>query len=186
MIVQDNDGRRIKICGPETKASLDDFAADAEVFGINFKVGTLMPHLPPGNLLNDTLKLPEASSRSFWLKGSAWQFPDYDHADTFADWLIRDGLLVRDPVVTAVLAGKTPNLSPRAVQYRFLAVTGLTQRTIGQIQRARRAAALLERGVSIHDTVYQASYCDQPHLTRALKHFMGQTPAQLGRETTQM
>jgi AraC-like DNA-binding protein len=29
------------------------------------------------------------------------------------------------------------------------------------------------------DVVYEAGYFDQPHLTRALKHFIGQTPAQI-------
>ncbi|MCL4303751.1 MAG: hypothetical protein KJ077_49150 [Anaerolineae bacterium] len=29
------------------------------------------------------------------------------------------------------------------------------------------------------DVVYQAGYADQPHLTRSLKHFVGQTPAQI-------
>jgi Helix-turn-helix domain len=184
LLIKDIDKPRIKMFGPETKATPGDFTADAEVLGINFNVGTYMPHLPPGNLLNDNLKLPEASSQSFWLKGSAWQFPDFDNADTFADWLLRDGLIVHDPVVTAVLGGETPDLSPRSLQYRFLGVTGLTQRTILQIHRAKQAAALLTRGVSIPDTVHEVGYCDHPHLTRSLKHFMGQTPAQLLQATT--
>jgi AraC-like DNA-binding protein len=64
------------------------------------------------------------------------------------------------------------------VQYHFLHATGLTYRKIQQITRARRAYALLEQGVSILDTVYEAGYADQPHLTRSLKRFFGQTPAQ--------
>ncbi len=35
--------------GRETKASEADFPADAEFFGITFKLGTFMPHLPLGN-----------------------------------------------------------------------------------------------------------------------------------------
>jgi Helix-turn-helix domain len=179
LLIKDCDEPRIKMFGPETKATPGDFNANAEVLGINFKPGTFMPHLPPGKLVNDNLKLLEASSQSFWLKGSAWQFPTYDDADTFATWLLRDGIVVRDPVVAAVLRGDVPSVSPRSLQYRFLGVTGLTQRTILQIHRAKCAAALLARGVSIPDTVHEAGYCDQPHLTRSLKHLMGQTPAQL-------
>ncbi|HEV8194086.1 MAG TPA: AraC family transcriptional regulator [Ktedonobacterales bacterium] len=41
------------------------------------------------------------------------------------------------------------------------------------------ATALLEQGVPISDVIYQAGYFDQPHLTRSLKRFMGQTPAQI-------
>jgi AraC-like DNA-binding protein len=33
--------------------------------------------------------------------------------------------------------------------------------------------------MSIPDTMYELGYFDQPHLTRALKHFVGFTPAQL-------
>jgi methylphosphotriester-DNA--protein-cysteine methyltransferase len=67
------------------------------------------------------------------------------------------------------------------VQYRFLHATGLTQSTVYQIERARRAAALLQQGMPILDTVFEAGYFDQAHLTRSLKRFMGQTPAQLVR-----
>ncbi len=45
--------------------------------------------------------------------------------------------------------------------------------------RARHARTLLQQGISILDTVEQAGYADQPHLTRSLKRFMGQTPAQI-------
>ncbi len=48
-----------------------------------------------------------------------------------------------------------------------------------KLDRARQAADLLAQGVSILDTVDQAGYADQPHLTRSLKHFIGQTPAQI-------
>ena len=70
-------------------------------------------------------------------------------------------------------------MSLRAVQYRILRSTGLSQRTIRQIERARYATTLLKHGVSIFDTVYEAGYSDQPHLTRSLKHFIGHTPAEI-------
>jgi hypothetical protein len=62
--------------GPETKASEADFPADAEFFGITFKLGTFMPHLPVRTLLDrQDATLPEASSNFFWLHGSAWELP---------------------------------------------------------------------------------------------------------------
>jgi AraC-like DNA-binding protein len=125
------------------------------------------------------LNLPEATSRSFWLNGSAWEFPDYENADTFVDWLIRDSLLVYDPVVEAVLKGQPVDLSLRSVQRRFLQATGLSHNTLYQIERARYATTLLMQGMSILDTVFQAGYFDQPHLTRSLRHFIGMTPAQI-------
>ena len=47
---------------------------------------------------------------------------------------------------------------------------------------ARYAVLLLQQGTSILETVHLAGYFDQPHLTRALKLWVGQTPLQLLRE----
>jgi AraC-like DNA-binding protein len=165
--------------GPETKASSALIPEYAEFFGIKFKLGTFMPHLPASKLVDNGVNLPDATSKTFWLNGSAWQFPDFDNADTFVDRLVRDGLLLREPIVEAALQGQLKALSLRSVQRRFLRTTGLTHNTIFQIERAHRAAELLEQGISILDTVDQAGYADQPHLTRALKHLIGQTPAQI-------
>lgn len=181
MVVTKRNGKTtLTVRGPETKATPAECPADAEFFGIIFKYGTFMPHLPVRNLLDrNDATLPEATSKSFWLKGSAWQFPDFENADTFIARLGREGLLVREPVVEAVLQNRPLELSLRSIQRRFLHATGLTRGTLDQIERARQAATLLEQGVSIADVVFQAGYADQPHLTRSLKHFMGQTPAQL-------
>jgi methylphosphotriester-DNA--protein-cysteine methyltransferase len=37
----------------------------------------------------------------------------------------------------------------------------------------------LQQGKSILDTVHEAGYFDQAHMTKALKYFMGQTPTQI-------
>ena len=169
--------------GPETKATPMDYTwAGAEFLGIDFKLGAFLPHFPPGKLLNQNdVNLPEAGSRSFWLHGSAWQFPTFENADTFVNRLIQERLLLHDPVVDAVVQGRPHDLSLRAAQYRFVRATGLSHRMVQLIERARYAATLLEQGVSITDTVYEAGYFDQPHLTRSLKRFLGQTPAQIAR-----
>ncbi len=123
--------------------------------------------------------LPGAARQSFWLNGSAWQFPDYDNVETFVDRLVREDVLVRDPVVNAVLQEHPPAMASRTLRHHFLQATGLTQSHIRQFDRAQRAAALLRQGVSILDTVYEAGYYDQPHLTRSLKQFIGHRPAQI-------
>ena len=166
--------------GPETRATPLPYRwVGAEWLGIEFKVGTFMPHLPP-RIVRDRkdANLPEASSKSFWLYGSAWEFPTFENADTFVERMVREGLLVRDSVVDAVLQGEHPALTPRSIQYRFLQATGVSYKTIQQIERAHHAASLLAKGVSILDTVYDAGYADQAHLTRSLKRFLGKTPAQ--------
>ncbi len=184
MVVTRHNGKiTLTVRGPETKATPLYCSVQAEWFGIIFKFGTFMPHLLASDLVDGAVDLPEAACTSFWLHGSAWQFPDYDNADTFVDRLVREDLLVRDPIVEAVLRGEPQALSPRSIQRRFLRATGLTQDSIRQIERARYATTRLQQGVSILDTVDQAGYADQAHLTRSLKHFIGKTPAQIIRKT---
>jgi hypothetical protein len=171
--------------GPETKASKADFPADAEFFGITFKLGTFMPHLSVKNLLDrQDATLPGASSKSFWLHGSAWELPTFENGDVFVDRLIRQGILVRDPVVEAAIQGHTPDMSIRSLQYRFLQATGLTHKTIQQIERARSAVSLLEQGTPILETALELGYFDQAHLTNSMKRFIGKTPAQIAQKST--
>lgn len=183
VVINDGTQTQVIVRGPETKATpLPVQSVGVEYFGITFATGAFIPRLPPSALVDHTdVNLPEASNQSFWFDGATWQIPTYENADTFVKRLIRENLLVRDPVVEAVLAGRSPDVSTRSVQYRFLQATGLTQSTIHQIKRARQAAALLARGVSILDVVHGVGYADQPHLTRALKRYVGQTPAQIAR-----
>ena len=171
----------VTVRGPEIRATPAYGPSGAEFFGIILRSGAFMPDLPAKMVMDrHDVNLPEAASNSFWLKGSAWQFPEFENVDTFVNRLIREGLLVYEPIVGAVLQGQPINdITPRSVQRRFSQATGLTQSYMRQIDRARYAAMLLKQGVSILDTVYQAGYFDQPHLTRSLKHFIGFTPAQL-------
>lgn len=183
VVVKHEDKLTLHVRGPETQASQAEFHLDYEFLGINFKFGTYMPHLSPKTIIDrQDLVMPEVASRTFQLNSSSWEFPTFENADTFVGRLVREGILAYEPVVNEVLQGQPTDYSPRAVQYRFLHATGLTQSTVHQIQRARRAKALLIQGKPILDTVYEAGYFDQAHLTRSLKRFMGQTPTQLGDE----
>jgi AraC-like DNA-binding protein len=166
--------------GPETQATPAYNPAEAEFLGVLFKPGVFMPSFPARTVRDrQDLTLPKATDRSFWLNGSAWQFPTYENVDTFIDRLVCEGLLIRDPIVGEVSKGQPVEMSLRTVQRRFLQATGLTQNTLYQINRARYATSLLKEGMSILDTVHAAGYFDQPHLTRSLKHFIGLTPAQI-------
>ena len=155
------------------------YESNLDFFAVKFKAGTYMPHLPVTNFMDTVVTLPDATGKSLWLNGSAWQFPNYDNVEIFVDKLVREGLLVRDDVVDAVLQEQPLELSPRSVQRRFLYSTGLTHNSIRQIARARQAMSLLQNGAPIIDVVHEAGYADQPHMTRSLKHFVGQTPAQI-------
>jgi AraC-like DNA-binding protein len=170
----------LSIRGPETTAAPVNYPAEAEFFGIVFKHGAFMPHLPAVNLLTRQDEvLAAAAGKGFWLHGSTWEIPTFENADTFIERLVKNDLLALEPVVEAVLENRPLDLSPRTIQRRFLRATGLTQGTFVQIDRAQQAVALLEKGLTIADAVFQAGYADQPHLTRSLKRFTGRTPAQI-------
>ncbi|HEX2620223.1 MAG TPA: helix-turn-helix transcriptional regulator, partial [Phototrophicaceae bacterium] len=166
------------VVGPLTTAGVASWGGDAEILWIKFKPGTFMPHMPTKNLLDKETLMPEANSKAFWLKGSAWQVPSYDNVETFVNRLVHDEILVRDPLVNAALQNHPHDMSLRTVRHRFQQATGLSQNHIQQVERAQRAAALLRQGVSILDTVFETGYFDQPHLTRSLKQWVGHTPAQ--------
>jgi hypothetical protein len=181
LCVWTNNGKTtVTLRGPETKPTTVLCPPDTYFLGIVFKLGTIMPHLPASHLVDKDLHLPEATSKTFYLKGSAWQFPDFENADTFVERMVREELLVKESVVDTALQGvPLKDVSLRSVQRRFAKVTGLSHAAIHQIERARLATILLKEGVSILDTVEMAGYADQPHLTRSLKRYIGLTAAQL-------
>lgn len=181
VITHEQGGITITVMGAETQASIAPIPENADFMGIVFQHGVFMPHLTPLQLADNPIQLPLANTRSFWLGGASWQIPTYENVDVFVNRLVREGILCYDPLVGAVLDGDMPQLSARSVQRRFLRATGLTYGTLYQIERAKEAMDALVCGASILDTVERLGYADQPHLTRSLKRFMGQTPAQLTR-----
>jgi len=180
MLLLRRNGRvQVSVEGPLTKATPKAHAEGTEWLVIKFQLGTFLPSLPVRNLRDEEAVLPLVARNSFWLDGATWQFPDYDNVESFVNRLVREEVLLSDPVVKAVLQDQPQELSLRTVRRRFLLATGLTPKAIEQIERAQQAAALLEQGVSIFDAVYQAGYADQSHMTRSLKRFIGQTPAHI-------
>jgi AraC-like DNA-binding protein len=81
-----------------------------------------------------------------------------------------------------VLDGRSAAASERTVQRRFLASTGLTRGAVRQIDRARRAAVLIQEGVPTHEVVHRLGYFDHPHLARSLTRYVGRTAGQLRAE----
>ena len=118
VVTRQRGAARLTVRGPETKATTVPIPEDAEFFGIQFSVGTFMPTLRPGQLVDRALTLPQATSTSFWLNGSAWELPGPDNADAFVDRLVRAGLLVHDPVASEALRGGVDGLSRRSVERR--------------------------------------------------------------------
>jgi AraC-like DNA-binding protein len=172
-------GAQLTVRGPETHATVTAIPPDAEFFGIVFSLGTFMPAMPPTGLVDQAVTLPAATRRSVWLGGSRWEIPTPENADVFVDRLVREGLVVRDPVVAESLHADIDGFSTRTLQRRVTRATGLTRRTIRQIARAEAAVEELGRGQSAREAAAQLGYADQAHLIRSLKRFMGQTPSQV-------
>jgi AraC-like DNA-binding protein len=173
--------------GPETAATALDCPAEGEWIAIRFKIGTFMPRFLPGSLRDHKdVTLPSATGHSFWLNGSALEYPDFENAESFVKRLAKSGILSRDSLVEDTLLSRPREFSLRSVQRHFLRSTGVTYTTFRQIERARYATTLLREGVSILDVVSSLSYFDQAHLTRSLRRFIGQTPTQISEGQRQL
>src|SRR5687767_15259514 len=68
------DNTQFLVVGPWTTANPLSYVEGAEILWIKFKLGVFMTHRPVRDFVNTEMPLPEATSRSFWLKSSTWQF----------------------------------------------------------------------------------------------------------------
>ena len=96
----------LTVRGPETKATMADLPAEGEWCGVLFKLGTFMPLMRSGDLRDrNDLTLPNATKHSFWLNGSAWEFPGFENMETFVNRLVRKGLIMTDRTVEGAIRG---------------------------------------------------------------------------------
>jgi hypothetical protein len=177
----------VTVRGPETRATIIDCPPGGEWEAIRFRLGVYMPSLPTGVLLDHRdVNLPVSDDGSFELDGFRWPLLDVENAERYVHQLVRRGVLRRDPVVQNAIRGDAQPLTNRSVQRHFRDTTGITHGQFRQIERARRAAILLRDGASILDTVHEAGYFDQAHLTRSLRVLIGETPANVIRRDAQL
>ncbi len=174
------DGRaHAAVTGPETRTLTAPVPEGAFFTGIEFAVGTSLRAVATPALVDGGIGLPDTTHRTFRLDGTRWATPGPDDAEALVTRLVRSGTVVRDPLVADVLRGHHPDVSPRTVERRFRAATGLTRGAVRQIERARTAAELLAGGDPAADVVAKLDYFDEPHLARALRTFVGRTAGQL-------
>jgi methylphosphotriester-DNA--protein-cysteine methyltransferase len=108
----------------------------------------------------------------------------YDDAEAVVQRLLRAGVIVRDPMVSDVLRGWSPDVTARTIRRHFLGATGLTPGVVRQIERAREAAMLIRTGAPIADVAHDLGYYDQPHLARSMGRFIGHTASDLRHGTS--
>src|SRR5947209_11196432 len=74
IVVTKYDGKMsLTVRGPETRATpLGDCPTDREWYGILFKPGTFLHHLPARNLVNGELTMPQTSRKHVLLAGSTF------------------------------------------------------------------------------------------------------------------
>lgn len=180
LVFWEQDGRSAAaITGPESRTATAPVPEGANFTGIQFAVGTSLRSVRIPALLDAGIELSDVTRRSFWLDGGHWPTPGADDAEALVSRLVREGLLVRDPLVEAARRGERSSLSSRTLERRFRAATGLTRGAIDQIERARTAAELLAAGEQVPDVVEKLHYYDEPHLARALRRYVGRTAKQL-------
>ena len=169
----------MSVHGPESRAVATSLPPEGTWVGVRFRLGVMLQDVPIPNLVDGGIVLPEASHRSFWWKGGTWERPTYENAEGLVARLAREDLIGREPLVDDALQGGGGGVSLRTLQRRFYLATGQARRTVRQIEQARRAAVRLREGATPADVTHELGYYDQPHLTRSMRRYLGQTPAEL-------
>jgi hypothetical protein len=165
--------------GTVTKPVILHFEKDDEYIGITFKPSTFLPRFPATQMLNTGMYLPQVSKQNFWLGNSAWEIPTFDNAESFVNKLVDNGLLATDDIVDSILNDLPKAFSLRSIQRHFLRTTGITLKYFRQIQRARQASVLLQKGSTPLEAALATGYYDQSHMTNSLKKIMGKTPLEI-------
>ena len=177
----------VTLRGPVTRGALVECPPHGEWLAIRFRLGTYLPQIATMALIDhQDVQLPVLPNDRFLLSDLSWEIPSYDNAEDLVARLARAGVIARSHATDAAVEGDVDWMSQRSTQRHFRRVTGMTFSSYQQIQRARRAAALLVRGSSVLDATSAAGYFDQAHLTRSVKKLIGMTPARLARERPQL
>src|SRR5688500_5237645 len=168
----------VRLSGPSLTPTEVHYKKGNENWGVRFRQGVFLTHVPVSEVVDTTEILPMISESAFLLGGHKLGVPAYETMDEFIARLEDLGLLSEDKIVKAVLEGGSFGASKRSVQRRFGRTIGMTPAYITQIERAWRAVELLQGGTKITEVVNELGYADQAHLNRNLKRITGFTPRQ--------
>ncbi|APX34728.1 AraC family transcriptional regulator [Brachybacterium sp. P6-10-X1] len=147
-------------------------------WGVQLKAHVVLPGVSKQLLLGGEQRL-FVEAGHVTLAKHAVPFPEFADLEAFTDRLLGLDVLRCDGDVRRMLSGDDVGYSERHRQRRVRAATGLTPKQIEQLSRAREAFALLMQGVPPIVCAARCGFADQAHLTRSLRAFHGQTPAQV-------
>ncbi|MFE6734354.1 helix-turn-helix domain-containing protein [Microbacterium sp. NPDC057650] len=147
-------------------------------WGIQLKAHVVLPGISKQLLLGREQALTVEAGRVV-IRERAVPFPEYDDLGAFTDRLLELDVLRHDDDVRRMVSGDDAGYSERHRQRRVREATGLTRKRIDQLSRAREAFALLLQGMPPNECAARCGFADQAHLTRSLRVFHGQTPAQV-------
>ena len=180
LVVSDIAGRvEVSVHGPESRPGAASLPLEATWVGIRFRLGVMLQDVSVPDLVDGGIVLPDASGRSFWWRGGAWERPTYENAEGLVTRLTREELIGREPLIEDALHGRADSVSLRTLQRRFYLATGQSRRTVRRIEQARQAALGLREGATPANVTHELGYYDQPHLTRSVRRYLGLTPAAL-------
>jgi AraC-like DNA-binding protein len=166
------------LIGPSrTQRTLEVRAGD-DNWGVEFRAHVFLRRVPKLEVLGEIRRLP-TDGRFFELAGVRFPVPTYDGMETLVEAMAGQGVLAGPPELARALAGEDAGYSERQLQRRFSAEVGLGRKQVEQLQRARRAYALLQQGRSLAEAAHEAGYADQAHLTRSFRLIAGRTPASI-------
>jgi AraC-like DNA-binding protein len=166
------------LIGPSLAPRELEVHAGDDHWGVEFRAHVFLRRVPKVQVLGEIRPLP-TDGRFFELGGVRFPVPSYDTAEDLVEALVGQGVLTGSPELARALAGEDPGYSERQLQRRFGAEVGLGRQQVAQLQRARRAYALLQAGYPLAEAAARAGYADQAHMTRAFRLFAGRTPARI-------
>ena len=177
--VECSDGsRRAELAGPRLTARPIESYRGETYWGVELAAHVVVPGVDKGLLEGDVLDL-EVTRGGVVIGNREHPWPGWADLEAFVGALLEAGTLVSDEDIRRALSGDDIGLSRRSWQRRFRAVTGLSRKQIQQLERAREAYVLLQRGLRPAEVAIAAGYADQAHLTRSLKLIRNETPAQI-------
>ncbi|HJP96137.1 MAG TPA: AraC family transcriptional regulator [Candidatus Saccharimonadales bacterium] len=177
VLIQQDGSRSVMLAGQATEPMDVPYTAGTSSVVISFAAGAYLPSYSGKKMLNLAEMLPNSGPDHFVLAGKTFATPTFDTAEKLVASMLAEGLLKMDDVVASILNGNTKALSDRAKQRHFLDVTGLTRKSLEQIQRAQEAVRQLQSGKKPIEVAADAGFTDQAHLAKSLKKIMRSKPS---------